>query len=54
MPADLLTENLVASFVMLADNDTSISIGELLDRLDKWQLRNDRHIGIERDDIRDP
>jgi hypothetical protein len=52
MPADLYTENLVASFLMLADFDTSTSIDEILSRLDDWQIQNDRHFGIHREDIR--
>lgn len=52
MPADLRTENLIASFLILADCDTSTSIAKILDRLDDWQVRNDRHFGIDREDIR--
>ena len=52
MPADLHTENLIASFLMLADCDTSTSVAEILSRLDDWQLQNDRHFGIDREDIR--
>ena len=52
MPADLHTENLIASLLMLADCDTSNSIAEILNRLDDWQIQNDRHFGIDRDDIR--
>jgi len=52
MPADLHTENLIASFLMLADYDTSTSIAKILKRLDDWQVQNDRHFGIDREDIR--
>jgi len=52
MPADLHTENIFVSFLILADCDTSTSIAEVLSRLDDWQLQNNRHFGIEREDIR--
>ena len=37
---------------MLTDYDTSTSISEILNRLDDWQVQNDRHFGIEREDVR--
>lgn len=52
MPADLHTENLIASFLILANCNTSTSIAEILNRLDSWQFQNDRHFGIDRNDIR--
>ena len=52
MPADLHTENLIASFLMLAVCDTSTSIAEVLSRLGDWQVKNDWYFGIDRENIR--
>ena len=52
MPADLHTENLVASFLILADCVTSTNISEVPSRLDDWQIQHDRHFGIHQGDIR--
>ena len=51
MAAKILTENLIACFLILSDGDVSISVKDALTRLYVWEEENDRHFGIDRFDI---
>jgi len=52
MSAAILTENLLAAMLLLAEGDADITLDEALLRLEFWQWREDRHFGISQHDMR--
>jgi len=52
MSAAILTENLLAAMLLLAEGDTSITLDEALLRLEQWQRQENRHFGISQFDMR--
>jgi len=52
MAAETNTEAFVATCLHLANGERSITIGDLLGRIETWQEQKDRHLGISRSDAR--
>ena len=52
MAAEILSQDIIAICLVLSEGNLTMSLGELIERVEQYQERQDRHFGLSRQDFR--